>query len=135
MILFEGKLISYNDAAQKLKNFQKDRETADLELKEAEEKLDELEGEVHQLTHQINNLLEQLKADDLTKKLPTGLFMAGFKLTESSYAIEHKAPDLWAYANTITTKITVLEDREGNVIKKWNSNPSLADLFEVSIKV
>jgi hypothetical protein len=132
MILFGGKLISYNDASRKLKSLQDDKEDALEELSKIEKQEGELEGEIHQLTGQINIILDQIKAVDLSKALPTCLVSQGYKLTEINSTIKNETPDFWGCTSNIKLKTTILEDTEGNIVREWYHNPSLADLFEVS---
>ncbi len=133
MILFEGKYLSYNDAVSKLKSLQDDKEQSEDELSDIKDKADELEGGIRQLTRQINIILDQIKPRDLSKFLPTHLKYHGCKLTEIDSIIKNESLDFWGCKPCPKLKLTILEDKDGNVIREWYHNPSLSDLLEVAV--
>lgn len=122
MILVKGKHFNRQEAGTELIALKKELKDAQDEAEEAQQEVCEKEGEVEEIEEQIKDIEGQLKSEDLTQMLPTPLFIRGFKLTE----VEIQSPSL-------TLRRTILENSDGEAVKEWEVDPSLAELNEVMV--
>lgn len=133
-IMIRGKLIDYREAVETLENLNKELNNIRQEVQVAEDKLISLKEVESNFNNQVREIVSQMEAHELTDKLPSHLLSLGYKLIEVEPFKDSRNPDFWEGAQPPSVIITVLQDRDGQVIRQWVSSPSLSDLLEIEVR-
>lgn len=132
--MIRGKLIDYREAVELLEKNNRELDNIRQEIQACEEKLVELQGVRTSFNNQVREIVSQMEAHELADKLPSHLLSLGYKLIEVEPFKDSENPDFWEGAQPPSVVITVLQDRDGQVIREWVGSPSLSDLLEIEVR-
>jgi TolA-binding protein len=126
--------LSYNELKDEITELRGQLEEVNDELEDLERQQEDLQDRENSITNKIGALEKQIKVNG-SNFLPFSLKMEGYTLvTVKTVEKGSQLALIEGVYNSVNT-ITVLENRQGEVVKEWPGVASLADLFEYAIEI